>query len=817
MKNCSKFDPNYKNKKQNQNKSDKQSAKDDNKAEKSKKDDQNKKDKNNHNYDYDDEDCVAEEESNLIECSQSRWIIDCGSTCHMTNDKSDFVSYTKLDDPRKIKFGGQECGLGIGLGRVKVISVVEGVNKEVYLSDVLYVPVLRRKLISLSAAAKRGCQGNWYEDKLVLRGKKGDIKIIAKEYKGLYFADIKYDMLTENSESEDLEEEGNVAEANLNAWHEGFCHLNHKSLIKSAKAVKGLEELIGSKMITDHNYETIRCTGCTQGKLPKKSIQSRTAERAREIGERVHFDIGGPIGAKTYDNMVYYILFKDEYSSFRFVHLLNSRKEASDKIRLVVAHIAADTKNKVRYLISDCGSEFTSNRSQEFFIEKGIVHLKAAPFTPAQNGLIERDNRTLMNGVRAMLLHRNVPELFWGEAMKTLVYVLNRSVNSSTKNKTPYELYFGKVPKVNHLKIFGCICYVKTQTKKRSGYQKKIEERGLKSIFVGYEGFDYTYRVYDLENKKIIVSRDVVFDETKGFVGDISHKGIDSYINLRGESNESMDSNSDYQSEEEVEISEEKLSIPQNYKEALQSPQAKMWIEAMNDEYKSLIDNQTWDVVDLPEGRRAITGKWVYALKKKNGLIDRFKARYVARGFTQKPGIDFKETFSPVVRMESIRILLILANHFDPIVMQIDVKTAFLHSDLEENIFMRQPDGFVTGKPGQVCRLKKAIYGLKQASLSWNKYFSNFLKKFNLISLKCDTCIFINTGTPFETPEKPILIVALYVDDGLILSNNKILLKSCIKYLKSKFEIKIGKAENFVGIQISRTKDTLLMNQTSYI
>lgn len=238
--------------------------------------------------------------------------------------------------------------------------------------------------------------------------------------------------------------------------------------------------------------------------------------RAFEVGERIHMDIGRPLGVDTYCGQSYFIIFKDEFSTYRFVFLMKSRSEAHDCIRSVVAHVKADAKKDVRYIFSDRGSEFTSNRSQEFLLDNKIIHQISAPFTPAQNGFIERDNRTLMEGVRTMLLARQVPSYLWGEALMTLAFILNRTVNSRSSSKTPYEIYFAndKKPKLDQLKVFGWLYLYKTQTKKRSGYQQKIEERGREAIFTGYEA-DFTYRVFDIIDRKIIVTSDVKFDELK--------------------------------------------------------------------------------------------------------------------------------------------------------------------------------------------------------------------------------------------------------------------------------------------------------------
>lgn len=218
-------------------------------------------------------------------------------------------------------------------------------------------------------------------------------------------------------------------------------------------------------------------------------------------------------------------------------------------------------------------------------------------------------------------------------------------------------------------------------------------------------------------------------------------------------------------------------------------------------------------MVDLPTGRKPITGKWVYKLKIKEGNIDRYKARYVARGFSQKEELDYNETFSPVTRLESIRILLVLTNHSNWRITQMDVKTAFLYGALKEEIYMIQPKGFEKGT--KVCKLEKSIYGLKQASKNWNECVSAFLKIFHLSPLKSDSCIFVNDEMNIKGN---MLILCIYVDDGLIVGNCSKTMNKCIDYMKTKFEITTNEPNMFVGIKIKRDKNNnIMMNQTDYI
>ena len=369
---------------------------------------------------------------------------------------------------------------------------------------------------------------------------------------------------------------------------------------------------------------------------------------------------------------------------------------------------------------------------------------------------------------------------------------------------TPYEKYYGKRPSIGHIRIFGCITYVKVQNKKRSGYQKKTEERSRKGILVGYEQ-DHTYRVYILDDKKVTITRDVIFDESGLVESDTNYD----HLMLRQEEDSSELTSSD---EEEVNIIEENEEEPNTYEEAMSSPEAREWKSAMDEEYESLVKNKTWALVDLPPGKQLISARWVYKLKQDGGK-PKYKARFVARGFSQRRGIDYNETYSPVARADSIRALLNLAAQFDWKIMQIDIKTAFLNGELEEEQYMVQPRGYEKGD--KVCRLLKSIYGLKQASKQWNLRFTKFLIKNHLKQMKSDSCIF--TSSPFDAKSEKMVAICIYVDDGLLFANNENLLNVYIKKLGDEFDMRFGPVQTFVGMEIEFKEGCISIKQANYI
>ncbi|RVW67678.1 Retrovirus-related Pol polyprotein from transposon TNT 1-94 [Vitis vinifera] len=497
------------------------------------------------------------------------------------------------------------------------------------------------------------------------------------------------------------------------------------------------------------------------------------------------------------------------------------------------------------------------------------------PGTSSQNGVAERRNRTLKDMVRSMISHSTLPESFWGEAIKTAVYILNR-VPSKAVAKTPYELWTSKKPSIRHLHVWGC----PAEARPYKPNEKKLDSRTVSCYFVGYSersrGFKFydpsTRSFFETGNAKFIEDvelsgreplRKVVFEEefvnipiiTTGH-GHImfndtiqnvqSITGIQDtpeippaqviepiqihqevtqqpqepqvQVPLRRSTRERRSTISDdyvvYLQEHEFDMGLE--DDPISVSQVKQSSNSEKWIEAMKDEMKSMKDNGVWDLVELPKGVKPIGCKWIFKTKRDSkGNIVRYKARLVAKGFTQKEGIDYKETFSPVSSKDSFRIIMALVAHYDLELHQMDVKTAFLNGNIDETIYMVQPENFESKDSKQlVCRLKRSIYGLKQASRQWYRKFDQVITSFGFKENTVDQCIYLKfSGSKF-------IILVLYVDDILLASSDVGLLHETKRFLSSKFDMKdLGNASFVLGIQIhrDRSRGILGLSQKAYI
>ncbi|KAJ0518591.1 putative RNA-directed DNA polymerase [Helianthus annuus] len=251
-------------------------------------------------------------------------------------------------------------------------------------------------------------------------------------------------------------------------------------------------------------------------------------------------------------------------------------------------------------------------------------------------------------------------------------------------------------------------------------------------------------------------------------------------------------------------------SEPRNFNQAIQDER---WKEAMKKEIRALEENNTWTLVDLPNGKRAVDSKWVYKIKyKPNGEVERFKARLVAKGFTQMEGVDYHDTFAPVAKLVTVRTLLAVAVKKRWVINQLDVNNAFLHGDLNEEVYMKLPQGFAKENDTRVCRLNKSLYGLKQASRNWYQKFTSSLLELGYKQCKADYSLFI-----FK--EDACFVAALiYVDDVIIVGNDARKIQHTKVELDRRFSIKdLGTLKYFLGIEVARTPEGLVLSQRKYI
>ncbi|GJZ70029.1 retrotransposon protein, putative, ty1-copia subclass, partial [Tanacetum coccineum] len=536
----------------------------------------------------------------------------------------------------------------------------------------------------------------------------------------------------------------------------------------------------------------------------------------------------------------YFITFTNNYSRYGYVYLLKHKHEVFETFKVFKNEVKNQLGKTIKAIRSDRGDEYISQEFKDYLKANRIVQQLTPPYTPQHNGVFERRNRTLLDMVRSMMNLTTLPLFFWDYALESPTRILNM-VPTKKVDKTPYELWYRKVPNLSYLKVWGCEALVKRDT------PDKLEQRSVKCIFIGYPKETMGYYFYFPPENKIVVARYAEFFEKRLISQEISGRAVDLEEIQEEEDTTPSEITSNIPQEVEgfeppqeevipirrsertrrapnrlclnVEVEEHSLgdlNEPTSYKAAMLDSESNKWIDAMNAEIQSMMDNMVWVLVDLPPGCKTVGSRWLFKKKTDmDGIVHVYKARLVAKGYTQLYGVDYEETFSPVADIRAIRILISIAAYYDYEIWQMDVKTAFLNGYLDEDIYMVQPEGFVDpNHPRKVCKLQRSIYGLKQASRSWNKRFDEEIKRFGFTQNLDEPCVYQKASGSNVT------FLILYVDDIIIMGNHIPSLQSVKDYLGKCFAMKdLGEAAFILGIKIYRDRSKRLIGlcQNAYM
>lgn len=770
-------------------------------------------------------------------------LVDCGATTHIVNDITKFISFDEHFNPAhhviELADGTRVNNIALKRGSASISLIDSNGNEQKgILENSLYVPSFEQNIFSVQAATDKGASVEFNKECAKLVNGDGTIFNIQKHGR-LYFLDTVNTVPVKN------------VSYSLKEWHKVLGHCNVRDIIRLKDVVNGMN--ISDKSVFD-------CDTCFEGKM----TQYRNREpdkKANAILELVHCDLAGPIDPVAKDGFRYALGFIDDYSGIIMVYFL---KEKSDTIHATEKFLAdCAPYGSVKCIRSDNGGEFTSKAFESILVKHSIKHEKSAPYSPHQNGTIERAWRSIFEMARCMLLESKLQKCFWTYAVMSTVYIRNRCFNDRLK-KTPFEVFTGAKPDISNMHIFGSVCYAYVQQK------KKLDARSEKGIFVGYDKGSPSYLVYFPNHGEIKKVRCVKFTNNFEIPGnsvgnptdipydDVNFERIRKPVSeekplshLRENCNEVIQPQciegvageevsakpSRYPNRERVKpkyLNEfmvgndiddvvdytvdyccTLMDLPKSYEEAIASTNSCLWQKAMEDEMRALEENDTYELVPLPEGRKSVGGRWVFSVKLHANGEEKCKARFVAKGYSQLPDVDYHETFSPTARITSIRTLMQLAVQHDLFVHQMDVKTAFLNAPIDCELYIEQPNGFVIeGKNGEklVGKLKKSLYGLKQSGRNWYSLLSSCLTDLNFSQSLVDPCVFTRHNN------EEITIIIVWVDDILIGSNCMSFLTDIKNCLNVKFQMKdLGEISSFLGIKFTRENNVIKMSQSKYV
>jgi transposase InsO family protein len=622
------------------------------------------------------------------------WYLDSGSTAHMACDKS-YFQHLKDVQEQWILLGNNTSIKVQGQGDIKCVTRIKGKPSTFTLYNVLYVPELKKNLISADLLIKDGYS-------VTLKPKKTEVihetskrtLFEVHSHQGMFIVPLSPIALT------NLLNMANAFRKTTKTLQELHEDLGHPSIKRTKLAAKSSEDID----ICDEKFD--QCESCIKAKQSKNPVGKGPAPRSCIPFEIIHSDLCGPMPEVSKGGKKYFLTFTDDYSRYTTIYFLKEKSEVPQKLFEFLKIQGISTK--VRTLHCDNGGEFISNKFESQLKELGIKLQRTPTYTPEYNGVAERLNRTILEMIRAMLISSQMSRSFWAEAAFHAVYLKNRLPTSSNQNKSPYEILYNKVPRLGHLKPFGSKVFLYTQKR----FRDKLTSKSVEANFIGMVEDTQIYRLWIPTKNIVTTSKDVIFAKPKSnqeqpnsnaeimITNDSARVSIIepndftnrdniivphqlqqqplSHINVEpndeaeesiqtlfqeeySDNSESSSSDSEIVNDQQIQprrssrinkgvppsrliesllltnTSKTEENEPHDFKSAMESSEKEKWIKAMKLEYESLVNNNTFTLVPLPPNRKPIQAKWIFKVKHDaNGVIQKHKARWVVLSFELK-------------------------------------------------------------------------------------------------------------------------------------------------------------------------------------
>jgi len=886
-------------------------------------------------------------------------LYDSGASRHISPFRQRFLTYRSIP-PRPIAAADKCKFYAVGTGDLQIQVPNGAFTTPIILRDALHAPDIGLTVVSIGCIAKAGHIVSFEGNSCKITNSKGKtIGNIPIGANGLYKAERVYAAAA-------MPEVVDII-----TLHRRLGHIS----LDTIRSIIRNNVVTGIQLIDDK--PSFFCESCEHAKATRKPInKERQSDLAEAFGDEIHSDLWGPSRTTTIGGRKYYVTFTDDYSRYTRLKLLKTKDETLDAYKTFAAWAQTQHDVKIKRLRSDRGGEYTSNDFTKYLKQQGTERRLTTRDMPQHNGVAESLNRRLLERVRAILHHSQLPSALWGEAIMFAIWLKNRTSTRALGNTTPYERLYKTKPDLSGVPEWGQKVWV------HSPGGSKLDARAIEGRWVGFDrDSTHAHRVYWPGQQRVTVERDLKFVPTTvtvysptasalhmslqvqqpfrtlgvpppitppipptptptptGMRPGATDSGEDEMPDEEEEAqtpsasspapftstlapeslhsghtpiqppgapkkskispftfptrrstrlaekeqtrraptstrpatpqtststqkrhmpgglpmfrgthpdytgpglpedeaslaNVEFDSEGEDEDDDEPEVKPVKVNIhvmvmdamqdeegdPKTLREAKARADWPRWKEAMDRKIATLDRAQTWTTVPRPEGKNIVGSKWVFRIKRKaDGTIEKYKARLVARGFTQVFGEDYYDTFSPVAKLQSFQAILALAARFDWEIESFDFTGAYLNGELDadEEIYMQPPPGYEGQGPDEVKRLRKSLYGLKQAGRKWYDALSRALANLGFRTTQADPGVFV------AYDQGHILILVVHVDDCTFTGSSAKLIFAYKEKINNCYALTdLGPISWLLGIKITRNREerTISLSQSSYI
>lgn len=804
--------------------------------------------------------------SNLDQSLKNQWIADTGASNHICNNKSWFSKIQPFDIPKKVTVGDNSETKALGEGTIEIVSKVNDQEIKAKLENVIYAPGIATNLFSIGQASRRGMSATFSENEVKLTKNNLILAMGDRMRNNLYIMNIKADRAindialycqpkrTLNEWHRTLGHASKTRLINLiddeaiqitatDKDAELECpdcppgkgrHASHPSLSRRAEDIghRVFVDLAGPIEFSVHGnryfllckdeFSTYTYVYCLKDKAHTYlALAKLIAEFEVETGHRIK-RIHSDKGSEFFGNNKVETLFAIEH----IVHETSAvyTPQQNGMIEREIQSVVGMARTMI--LASDLPIGLWDEAIKTACFIRNRLPNKATNITPFEvmtkrkpkvAHLCEfgKQVHIIIDGHHLTKFEPRTEQGFIvGFTMRSNTYRVyleksSRVIETCNVIMKPHKPQTTEAKATRYADTFEPLTSDNSNSKSRTvldDYFNNLTQNGGAFDDIYHDASNCEQTVDSINHQTSEDRENSNNDPTTPDAGD-EEVPSPAFSPLSQHANDSLSTVSQGETSHALLVTAEIIE-PLSYSEAISTNEKQNWLEAINEEFRAHELNGTWITVDRPPNKPLMTTKWIFKLKTKvNGDIERYKARVVARGYEQKHGRDFFETFAPVARYDSIRALVAIAAYQDLIYIQFDVQTAFLYGILEEEIYIHPPEG-MNIEPNKALKLIKGLYGLKQSPRVWSNKFKEEIQKIGFQAIKTDNCVFKH--------KQNNIYLCIYVDDGLIFGKHDQELQQIITHLKKVFSIRVMQDSTFVGLEIERTSNGYFIHQASF-